>query len=117
MAGERVRGGPLIGGGAMGGSLRPFGGSGAPTKVPAHVYVVIHAIDSAGLRSEESQALLAELARIPQIHLVASCSHRNGGDLGCTQGPRAQLGLVRGWHRREPAYESADSIHELLGRL
>lgn len=117
-AGERVRGGPLIGGGAMGGSLRPFGGSGAPTKVPAHVYVVIHAIDSAGLRSEESQALLAELARIPQIHLVASCSHRNTAVIWDARKARAlnwvwcEAGTGASY-----AYESADSIHELLGRL
>ena len=46
-------------------------GSDAPaqrsTRLPAHVYIVVHAIDGPGLRGEEAQALLASLASIPQV--------------------------------------------------
>ena len=87
-------------------------------RAPAHVYVVVHSIDGQALRSEESQALLAEIARIPQIHMVASCSHRNAAVLWDAKKARAF-----NWAWREAAtnisytHEATDSIHELLGCL
>ena len=56
--GRNLRGSLAAGGGGLGGALRPLGAQagGSPAHVPAHVYVVVHAIDSAGLRGEESQA-------------------------------------------------------------
>ena len=87
-------------------------------RAPAHVYVVIHAIDGAALRTEESQALLAEIARIPQIHLIASCSHRHTAVMWDARKARAL-----NWAWREAAtmssytVEATDTIHELLGCL
>jgi hypothetical protein len=87
-------------------------------RAPAHVYIVVHAIDSAGLRSEESQALLAELARIPQVHLIASCSHRNASVLWDARKARALNWVwVEAATNASYAHESVDSIHELLGCL
>ena len=86
--------------------------------MPAHVYVVVHAIDGAALRGEENQALLADIARIPQIHLIASCVHRNASMLWDARKARAF-----NWAWREAAtmshcaHEATDSIHELLGCL
>lgn len=86
--------------------------------VPEHVYVVVHCVDGAPLRSEASQALLAALSAIPQVHLVASCDHRNTATLWDAKKAR-QLNWA--WAEAPTgetyAHESADGIHELLGRL
>lgn len=41
------------------------------------VYVILHSIDGPGLRGEEEQALLADMAACPNVHLLASCDHVN----------------------------------------
>ena len=98
----------------VGGRINGGVASAGSISAPAHVYVVVHAIDSAALRGEESQALLAELARIPQIHLLASCSNRYASLLWDARKARAF-----NWAWREAAtmshytHEATDSIHEL----
>ena len=42
--------------------------TGRSAKVPAHVYIVVHSIDGENLRAPESQAVLAALAALPQVH-------------------------------------------------
>ena len=41
------------------------------------LYVVLHNIDGAQLRSPEAQAVLGELASMPRVHLIASVDHVN----------------------------------------
>ena len=48
----------------------------AASTLPSHVYIVVHSIDGPAVRSDEAQALLASIASIPQVHVIASCSHR-----------------------------------------
>ena len=80
--------------------------------------MIVHAIDSAGLRGDESQALLAELAHIPQIHVIASCSHRHAAVLWDARKARLlNWAWVEAATNMPYAHESADSIHELLGCL
>lgn len=40
-----------------------------------HVYILLHNIDGASLRSESQQHILSLLSSIPQVHLVASVDH------------------------------------------
>jgi hypothetical protein len=47
----------------------------AASALPSHVYIVVHSIDGPAMRSDEAQALLASIASIPQVHVIASCSH------------------------------------------
>ena len=90
----------------------------ATGRVPAHVYLVVHAIDGAALRGEEQQALLAQLAAIPQVHLVASCSHCNAALIWDARKARAfNWAWVEAPTGATYAHESVDTIHELLGCL
>lgn len=41
------------------------------------LYIVLHNIDGAQLRSPEAQAVLGELASMPRVHLIASVDHVN----------------------------------------
>lgn len=42
-----------------------------------HIYVVIHNIDGPMLRGEKTQSALAQLASLPNLHLIASIDHIN----------------------------------------
>ena len=44
---------------------------------PPRLYLVVHSIDGPGLRSAESQGLLAEVAACSHVHLIASADHLN----------------------------------------
>jgi hypothetical protein len=60
-------------------SLAPLAERGAdgdfqPAK---RLYIVLHNIDGAQLRSPEAQAVLGELASMPRVHLIASVDHVN----------------------------------------
>ena len=61
--------------------------TGARTSVDK-LYVIVHDIDAVALRGEASQAALAALAAMPQVRLVASCSHRNAALLWDAQKAR-----------------------------
>jgi len=85
---------------------------------PTHVYVVVHAIDSGPMRSEESQALLAEIARIPQVHLIASCSHCHAAYLwDARKAQDLNWVWVRAGAGTSYSHESTDTVHQLLGCL
>ncbi|XP_023171405.2 origin recognition complex subunit 2 [Drosophila hydei] len=43
----------------------------------AHLYLIVHNLDGAMLRNVKSQAILSRLARVPNIHLLASIDHIN----------------------------------------
>lgn len=47
----------------------------AATAFLPRVYLLVHNIDGASLRSESQQQVLALLASIPQVHLIASVDH------------------------------------------
>ena len=51
-----------------------FSGDFQPAK---RLYIVLHNIDGAQLRSPEAQAVLGELASMPRVHLIASVDHVN----------------------------------------
>ncbi|XP_055007615.1 origin recognition complex subunit 2 isoform X2 [Boleophthalmus pectinirostris] len=42
-----------------------------------HVYIIIHNIDGPMLRGEKTQSALAQIASLPNLHLVASIDHIN----------------------------------------
>ncbi|XP_064551250.1 origin recognition complex subunit 2 [Drosophila montana] len=42
-----------------------------------HLYLIVHNLDGAMLRNVKSQAILSRLARVPNIHLLASIDHIN----------------------------------------
>ncbi|KAG8862447.1 Origin recognition complex subunit 2 [Tulasnella sp. 330] len=44
---------------------------------PCPLFIVIHNIDSTGLRNQKSKAILALLASNPRIHLIGSVDHMN----------------------------------------
>ncbi|KAL0060004.1 Origin recognition complex subunit 2 [Marasmius tenuissimus] len=44
---------------------------------PRHLYLIIHNIDSATLRTSKSQSMLSNLAASPGVHIVASIDHIN----------------------------------------
>ena len=54
-----------------------LGDSGGDFRAPRRLYVVLHNIDGASLRSPEAQAVLGELASMPRVHLVCSVDHVN----------------------------------------
>ncbi|KAH8402800.1 hypothetical protein KR215_011185 [Drosophila sulfurigaster] len=42
-----------------------------------HLYLIVHNLDGAMLRNVKAQAILSRLARVPNIHLLASIDHIN----------------------------------------
>ncbi|KAF9918054.1 Origin recognition complex subunit 2, partial [Lobosporangium transversale] len=52
-----------------------------PDRAIQKIYLLIHNIDGASLRSEKSQSALSLLASCPQIHLIASIDHINANIL------------------------------------
>ena len=63
-------------------------------------------------------SLLAGLAAIPQVHLVASCSHMRTGLLwDATKARQFNWAWVEAHTASHYASESVDSMHELLSRL
>ncbi|KAL5275080.1 ORC2 family protein [Megaselia abdita] len=43
----------------------------------SHIYLIVHNIDGAMLRNSKSQEILSRLAKIPNIHFIASIDHIN----------------------------------------
>ncbi|KAL1522232.1 hypothetical protein AB1Y20_021868 [Prymnesium parvum] len=82
------------------------------------VYIIVHDIDAPPLRAEASQATLAALAAMPQVRLIASCSHRNAALLWDAQ--KARLFAWR-WVElstsRAYAHETRPVIHSFLAGL
>jgi origin recognition complex subunit 2 len=90
----------------------------AASTLPSHVYIVVHSIDGPAMRSDEAQALLASIASIPQVHVIASCSHRYAASLWDSRKARAfNWAWVEAPTGLSYAHEAVDSIHELLGSL
>ena len=48
-----------------------------PTSQKCHLYIVIHNIDAAPLRTAKSKSILALVAHNPRIHIIASIDHLN----------------------------------------
>lgn len=47
------------------------------SNLPKRLYILVHNIDGQSLRADKCQHLLASLARIPNVHLIASVDHIN----------------------------------------
>ena len=93
-------------------------GRAAGTRLPEHLYVLVHGIDGPALRSEAAMSVLAGLAAIPQVHLIASCSHMRTGLLwDATKARQFNWAWVEAHTASHYASESVDSMHELLSRL
>uniref|UniRef100_A0A7S4B6P2 Origin recognition complex subunit 2 n=2 Tax=Chrysotila carterae TaxID=13221 RepID=A0A7S4B6P2_CHRCT len=86
--------------------------------LPRTLYIVVHNIDGVALRNETEQSLLAALAALPQVKLIASCSHRNAAAIWDGQQAR-QFNWA--WIQADTAApyvnEARESVHDLLGRL
>ena len=88
------------------------------SRVPEHVYVIIHAIDGVALRAEACQSVLASLAAIPQVHLIASASHQTAPLLWDSQQARMfNWAWVEGHTAAPYSHECRDTIHEFLSTL
>ena len=48
-----------------------------PKRVVQDLYLIVHNIDGASLRSERAQQVLSHLASVPRVHLLASIDHIN----------------------------------------
>eukprot|EP01134_Creolimax_fragrantissima_P000996 CFRG0996T1 len=46
-----------------------------------HLFVVLHNIDGEGIRSKKDQAILSELASLPNVHMIATIDHVNSSHL------------------------------------
>lgn len=65
-----------------------------------------------------AQALLAEIARIPQVHLIASCSHCHAAYLwDARKAQDLNWVWVRAGAGTSYSHESTDTVHQLLGCL
>jgi len=49
----------------------------SPSQKSLHLYIVIHNIDAAPLRTVKSKSILALIAHNPRIHIIASIDHLN----------------------------------------
>ena len=90
----------------------------AASRAPDHLYIIIHSIDGIALRHEKHQAVFAALASIPQVHIIASCSHRNAALLWDGYQARSFNWSWQAAHTRMPsAFELRDKVHQLLDKL
>lgn len=91
---------------------------GSPHRIPPCVYILVHSIDAVFLRADATRSILASLASLPQVHMIASCSHRNSASLWDAQQARAfNWAWIEANTAAPYAAEATDTTHELLASL